>query len=172
MEGSDKLRVFGGGVCGLAVLYYAYQIYYYVSNWYSVTDIKKDTSCTEIYMLEVWLLTQDILWLVSLFLVLVVLLKPEAFKLLLCFMYLMGPVYFSWSAVAVGYYSAFLACCKKSQDQCTTFYPYSHPASFVVLLLVSLIFSALISVYLLALVTSVFWRYVSHRLESYRSLMN
>jgi hypothetical protein len=111
-----------------------------------------------------------VLWIASIVLLLVVLIKPSLYKLLLFFAYLMGPVYFTWSGVAVGYFSAFLACCKKHEDSCIEYYPSSHPASFMVLLAISLIFSALISIYLIILVSAIVWRYVQTRLASYANL--
>lgn len=82
----------------------------------------------------------------------------------------MGPVYFTWSGVAVGYFSAFYACCTKHEDKCVDYYPYSYPASFMILLAISIIFSALISLYLIALVGSVVIRYVQQRWMNYETI--
>ena len=113
----------------LAMLYYSYQIYLYSENWYSLDDIQEDTECDEMFSLEIWLFSQNILWLLSLLILLVVLLHPEFYKLLLCFLYFMGPVYLTWTLVALGYFSAFLACCKTEEDGCTEYYPYYSPKS-------------------------------------------
>ena len=162
--------MFGFGACTLALLYYAYQVYNYSVHWYKESDIDETTKCSEIYVLEIWLLTQNILWIVSIVLVLIVLAKPQCYKLLLFFAYLMGPVYFTWSAVAVGYFTAFLTCCKEVDDNCVTYYPASHPSSFTILLGVSLLFSACISLYLIALVGTIAFRWLQTRWQSYQSV--
>mmetsp|Transcript_32162 Transcript_32162/g.31913 ORF Transcript_32162/g.31913 Transcript_32162/m.31913 type:complete len:84 (+) Transcript_32162:261-512(+) len=82
----------------------------------------------------------------------------------------MGPVYLSWTLVAIGYYSWFLACCKKEQDQCTDFYPYQNPAGFIALIIVSLVFSALITLYLLSIIIQALWSYFRTRYQQYSHL--
>jgi hypothetical protein len=170
MDSNKQLRIFGGAVTFLAMLYYAYQIYLYLAHWYSLSDIREDTSCDEIYTLELWLLSQNIIWLSSLVLLLIVLVVPELYKLLLCFLYLMGPVYLSWTLVAIGYYSWFLGCCHKAQDDCTEFYPYQSPSGFIALIIVSLVFSALITIYLLSIVVQTLWAYFRTRFQQYSEL--
>jgi len=172
MDSSKRLRVLGLFITLIGILYYIFQIYLYFSHWYSLNKIQDMTSCDQIFTIELWLLSQDCLWLLSLLLLVIVLAKPELYKLLLCFLYLMGPVYFTWTVVAIGYYSTFLACCKEEQDDCTGFYPYSKPASFILLLIVSLVFSALIGVYLIALVVHSLWRYLSARFSHYTDLIS
>jgi hypothetical protein len=58
----------------------------------------------------------NVLWIASIALLILVLVMPALFKLLLFFAYLMGPVYFVWTAVAAGYFGAFLACCRMEAD--------------------------------------------------------
>ena len=171
MVGEGKVRTFGFIGCALALLYYSYEIYAYASHWNSLSDIKQSTQCTEIYVLELWLLTQNVLWITSIVMLMVVLVQPEYYKLLLCFLYVMGPVYFLWSAVSTTYYWAFVACCKAHLDGCVHFYPFSKAPSFFALLVVSLLFSGIISVYLVAIVGAVFWRYVERWLQQYSALM-
>jgi hypothetical protein len=166
---NKELRVSGGIAIFLAMLYYAYQIYTYLSNWYSLSDIQNDTSCDEIFTLELWLLSQDIIWLLSLSLLLTVLIDPELYKLLLCFLYLMGPVYLMWTLVAIGYYSWFVTCCNKVEDNCTDFYPYQAPLGFITLLVVSLVFSSLITFYLLSILVQALWGYFRSRFQQYTS---
>lgn len=162
--------MFGFGACTLALLYYGYQVYNYSVHWYKESDIDASTKCSEIFVLEVWLLSQNVLWIISIVLVLIVLAKPECYKLLLFFAYLMGPVYFMWSAVATGYFTAFLNCCKQVDDACDQYYPASHPSSFTILLGISLLFSATISLYLITLVGSIAYRWAQSRWQSYRSV--
>jgi len=155
----------------LAMLYYGYEVYLYLTNWYSLNEIQDDTNCDEIYTLELWLMSQNVIWLVSLSFLMIVLCEPEFYKLLLCFLYLMGPVYLSWTVVAIGSYSWFLACCKEKEDKCTDFYPYQNPAGFIALIIVSLVFSALITIYLLSIVIQALWSYMRNRYQHYTQLL-
>lgn len=171
MESAKQLRVFGGVITTLAMLYYGYQIYIYLSDWYSLDDIQEDTKCDEIFTLELWLLSQNIIWLLSLSFLLVVIMVPEFYKLLLCFLYFMGPVYLSWTLVAIGYYSWFLSCCKSEQDKCTDFYPYVSPAGFIALIIVSVLFSALITIYLLSILLQAILSYIRTHYQQYSDLL-
>lgn len=171
MDSSKKLRIFGGAITFLAMVYYSYEIYLYLSDWYSLDDIQDDTDCEEIYTLELWLLSQNLIWLAALSFLLIVLIVPELYKLLLCFLYLMGPVYLTWTVVAIGYYSWFLGCCKKEQDKCTDFYPYQSPAGFIALIIVSIVFSALITLYLLSIIIQTLWAYFRTRYQQYTDLL-
>ena len=170
MDSNKNLRIFGGVITTLAMVYYGYQAYIYVSNWYSLEDIQEDTSCDEIFTLELWLLSQNVLWVASLGLLLVVLIAPELYKLLLCFLYLMGPVYLTWTLVAIGYFSWFLTCCKKEEDKCTEFYPYKNPAGFIALIIVSAVFSTLITIYLLSVLLQALWGFFRTRYHQYTDL--
>ena len=171
MESSKKLRIFGGVITTLAMLYYSYEIYLYTDNWYSKGDIQEDTACGQVYALELWLLSQNIIWLISLLILLVVLVHPDFYKLLLCFLYFMGPVYLTWTLVAVGYFSAFLACCRDEEDGCTDYYPYASPAGFIALIIVNLILSSLVTLYLLSLVAQALWIYIRQRYQHYINLL-
>ena len=171
MEREDKARTFGFVGCALALLYYVYEVCFYAKHWNSIRDIKHSTQCRQIYLLELWLLTQNVLWAASILMLMAVLLKPTLYKLLLCFLYVMGPVYFLWTGVAAWYSWSFSACCKENLDGCVHYYPYTNSSSFSTLLVVSLLFSALISLYLLAIVASVFWRYVERWWSDYSPLL-
>lgn len=155
----------------MAMMYYAYEIYLYAANWYSLGEIQDDTHCDQIFPLEIWLVSQNVIWLVSLGFLMTVLLFPVTYKLLLCFLYLLGPVYLTWTIVAVGYYSAFLACCTSKEDKCTEYYPYYSPAGFVSLILISLMFSSLITVYLVSIIVQALWAYFRHRFSQYIELL-
>ena len=170
MDSNKNLRAFGVGVTILAMLYYGYQIYIYLSNWYSLDEIQDDTACDEIFTLQLWLLSQNVIWLISLCFLLIVLIEPECYKLLLCFLYFMGPVYLMWTIVAIGYYSWFLSCCRKEQDACIDFYPYQSPAGFIALIIVSLVFSALITIYLISIIIQTLWSYFRTRYQHYTDL--
>jgi hypothetical protein len=171
MESTKKLRVFGAVITLIAMIYYSYQIYLYILDWYSLDDIRFDTECDEIFTLELWLLSQNIIWLSALTLLLVVIAVPDFYKLLLCFLYLMGPVYLTWTIVAVGYYSWFLGCCHIQQDKCTEFYPYESPTGFIALIVVSLVFSALITVYLVSILVQSLWSFIRVRYQGYADLI-
>lgn len=171
MEREDKARTFGFLGCSLALIYYAYEVYFYAKHWSSMKDIKETTQCRQIYVLELWLLTQNLLWVTSILMLMAVLVQPTLYKLLLCFLYIMGPVYFLWTGVAMGYDWAFEACCKEHMDGCVHFYPYTNASGFFALLVVSLLFSALISLYLIVIVAAVFWRYVERAWNQYSSLV-
>ncbi|OMJ78382.1 hypothetical protein SteCoe_21814 [Stentor coeruleus] len=170
MDSNKKIRIFGGVITLLAMAYYGYQIYLYLSNWYSLDDIQEDTACDEIFTLELWLLSQNIIWLTSLGFLMIVLIIPEFYKLLLCFLYLMGPVYLTWTFVAIGYYSWFLGCCNSEQDSCVDYYPYLSPAGFIALIIVSVVFSALITIYLLSIIIQTLWGYIRTRYQNYTDL--
>lgn len=167
----DKARTMGFVGCSLALCYYSYEVYAYASHWDSWAAIKQSTQCPQLYVLELWLLTQNVLWIVAIGLLMMVLVKPEGYKLLLCFLYLMGPVYFVWSGVSAGYYWAFVACCKEKLDGCINYYPFTNYSSFTALLTISLLFSGLISLYLLVIVGAVFWRQLHRWLQSYAELL-
>ena len=167
----DKARAFGLAGCSLALLYYSYEIYAYATHWDSRSDIKRTTQCGQIYDLELWLLTQNILWISSILMLMAVLLKPSFYRLLLCFLYVMGPVYLMWSAAATWFYWNFVACCKNHLDGCVNYYPFTNASSFFALLVISIVFSALISVYLLVIVGAVFWRYIERWLHQYSTLL-
>lgn len=170
MDPVKKLRIFGIGITVLAMAYYSYEVYLYLADWYSLEDIQEDTACDEIFTLELWLLSQNLIWLSSLSCLLLVLILPELYKLLLCFLYLMGPVYLTWTLVAVGYYTWFLTCCNKESDQCTDFYPYKSPAGFIALIIVSIVFSALITIYLLSIVIHAILVYLHRHFQQYEDL--
>lgn len=53
MDSSKQVRIFGGVITLLAMLYYGYEIYLYATNWYSLDEIQNDTACDEIYTLEI-----------------------------------------------------------------------------------------------------------------------
>lgn len=167
----DKARTLGFVGCALAMSYYCYEVYAYMTHWDSWKVIKRSTQCPQLYVLELWLLTQNILWIAAISLLMVVLVKPEKYKLLLCFLYLMGPIYFLWSAVSTGYYWAFLSCCREKLDGCINYYPFTNSSSFAALLVISLLFSGLISVYLLVIVGAVFWRYLQRWVQNYAEVM-
>ena len=171
MESSKSLRIFGGVITTLAMVYYGYEIYLYCNNWYSLEQIQDETACDQIYSLELWLLSQSITWLVSLTLLLAVLIFPSFYKLLLCFLYLMGPVYLTWTLVAIGYYTSFLACCRADEDECEDYYPYYSPAGFIALIIVSLVFSSLITLYLLSIVVQALWAYFRRNFQQYTTLL-
>lgn len=170
MESDKKVRIFGCASIILAMVYYGYEVYVYLSNWHSLSEIQGNTACYEIFTLELWLLSQNIIWLLSLVFLLIVLIIPELYKLLLCFLYLMGPVYLTWTFVAVGYYSWFLACCQKEQDNCVSYYPYETPTGFIALVVVSVVFSALITIYLMSLLLQIMLNYFRTRYQQYSSL--
>jgi hypothetical protein len=170
MESSKTLRAFGGFITCLTMLHYVYQIYLYVENWSSLESIQESTDCDEIYTLQLWLLSQNVIWLIGLSLLLVVLILTDFYKLLLCFLYLMGPVYLIWTTVAIVYYTYFLDCCKKKMDKCCDFYPYQSPSSFVSLIIISLIFSVLISFYLLSIIFQSLLSYIRTRYQRYSDL--
>ena len=83
----------------------------------------------------------------------------------------MGPVYLTWTGVAIGYYSWFLGCCQTAQDKCTDFYPYQSPAGFIALIIVTLVFSGLITVYLMSIVIQTLWNYFRIRYQQYTDLI-
>lgn len=170
METNKKLRIIGGAVTFLAILYYGYQSYIYITNWESLNDIQSNTECDQVFSIELWLLSQNLIWIGSLGLVLLVLILPELYKLLLCFLYLMGPFYLAWTLVAIGYFASFLTCCTENDDKCTDYYPYQNPAGFIALLVVSLIFSGLITIYLLVIISQVLVSYFRSRFQQYSDL--
>ena len=171
MIGGKTFRLLGVAICQFALGYYSIQIIQFLSHWYSFGDIGEYTECTQLYVLEIWLLTQSIIWVIGITLILIVLIQPELYKLLLCFLYLMGPIYFLWSAVSAGYFSSFIACCKEVEDECTSFYPFTNPGNFVILIAISVFFSAIVSLYLFSILVSVFWNQINRYIQSYRALL-
>jgi hypothetical protein len=171
MTGGKTFRALGVTICVFALMYYSFQILQFLSHWYSLEDIGEYTECTQLYVLEIWLLTQSVLWVIGITLMLIVLIKPELYKLLLCFLYLMGPVYFVWTAVSAACFSSFIACCKEVEDECKSFYPFTNPGNFVILIAISLFFSAMVSLYLFSILVSVFWHHINRYIQNYRSLL-
>ena len=148
---------------------HGYQTYLYAEDWYSLGDYQKMTDCTQIYALELWSISQSILWAISLCFLLVIIIDPELYKLLLCFFYFLGPVYLTWTCVAVCFYSYFLDCCK--DEDCSDFYPYQSIGGFIALLIVSLVFSGLLSVYLISIIVQALWEYFRTRYRGYADLV-
>lgn len=93
MEGNKRFRVFAGATIVFAMLFYSYEIYLYIENWSSLDEIQQETECDEMFVLELWSFSTNVIWIVSLSVLVLVLVLPRLYKLLLCFMYFMGPVY-------------------------------------------------------------------------------
>lgn len=74
--------------------------------------------------------------------------------------------------VVIGYYTAFIACCRLEEDKCTDYYPYSNFTGFVALFIVSLVFSALITLYLISIITQVLWSYFRVYFQNYIELLS
>lgn len=167
MENSSKLRLAGGIVSSLAILYYLFEIEQQIENWVSYDDIINATDCPQVYGLEIWLLTQSGIWCGSICIMLFVFISPQMFKLMLCFMYLVGPVFFMWTIFALVVQVSFVNCCAKEMDKCEDFYPFKNSSNFVVLLVVSLLFSVSVTVLLVSILISALWQQVRNSVLRY-----
>lgn len=147
-----KVRAAGTMIASGALSYYLYEVCQHVYHWYPLSQIEELTECWEAYIVEVWLLTQNFVWCFSVMLVLVVLLYPDFPKLVLCFMYVLGPLFFIWTLSAGGFLVAFLVCCEDIKDNCIAFYPYSNTKNLVALFVVALLYSGVLSALLINLV--------------------
>jgi protein-S-isoprenylcysteine O-methyltransferase Ste14 len=151
MEASFKLRFFGTFSCVVIIFVYLYEIHQQLEAWLSFETISEITTCHEVYALEVWLLVQSSIWVVSLSFMILSFLKPDYVKFLLCFMYFVGPVFFIWTCFAMIAQFSFMACCAEEGDKCKDFYPYKYWKNFYILLGASFLFSLSISVILLGI---------------------
>ena len=80
---------------------------------------------------------------------------PQLFKLMLCFMYLVGPLFFLLTISALIVQISFINCCNLEVDKCEEFYPYKNAFNVIVLLVVSLLFSIAASILLISLLINV-----------------
>ena len=167
---NTKLRMGGAVISSIAILYYLFEIEQQIENWISSEKISELTLCSEVYGLELWLLCQSIIWCISLVIFLLVFLLPHLFKLMLCFMYLVGPLFFLWTMFAVIVQAAFMQCCLEEKDKCENFYPFKHSANFIVLLIVSLLFSISVSVILISIILGAFWQQMRGYIFRYQNL--
>lgn len=151
MEGSFKLRLFGSFSCIIIILVYLLEIKQELAVWLSFETISELTTCPEVYGLEVWLLIQSSIWVVSLTFMFLSFVKPDYVKFLLCFMYFVGPVFFIWTCFAIVAEFSFINCCVEEKDKCRDFYPFKYWKNFCVLLFASFLFSISISVILIGL---------------------
>lgn len=170
MEENSKLRIGGALISSIAILYYLFEIEQQVENWYSIGKIAELTTCSEVFGLEIWLLSQSVIWCLSLFIILLVFLLPHLVKLMLCFMYLVGPLFFLWTTFAIIMQATFMNCCSKEEDKCENFYPYKHSANFIVLLVVSLLFSISVSILLISIIIGALWQHIQSSVFRYNSV--
>lgn len=87
------MRMLGGLFCVAGMIYYMYEIYDNIDNWYSKSDIDDMTECGEVFVLQAWLITQSFIWCFSIMVTLSFLINPELYQLMLCFVYLIGPAH-------------------------------------------------------------------------------
>ncbi|OMJ77287.1 hypothetical protein SteCoe_23155 [Stentor coeruleus] len=168
MENNSKLRLAGSVVSSLAILYYLFEIEQQIENWVSYDDIINVTDCPQVYGLEIWLLTQSGIWCGSICIMLAVFIAPHMFKLMLCFMYLVGPVFFMWTVFALIVQASFVNCCAEEMDKCEDFYPFKNSSNFVVLLVVSLLFSVSVTVLLASVLISALWQQIRNSILRYQ----
>ncbi|CAG9331294.1 unnamed protein product [Blepharisma stoltei] len=171
METNKQARICGGIILSLAMMYYGYQVYDYSISWYEMEKLKNATVCFEVDILESWLISHNIIWLLALSLLLLILIIPEIQALFLCFLYILGPLYLSWSLVATVYYGLFMACCREIRDRCVNFYPFQDPPGFIALITVSIIFSSLLTIYLLSILLENLLSYFRERFQQYSHLL-
>ncbi|OMJ73076.1 hypothetical protein SteCoe_28328 [Stentor coeruleus] len=168
MENNSKLRFAGSFVSILAILYYFFEIEQQIENWVSYDDIINTTDCYQVYGLEIWLLTQSGIWCGSIFIILTVFIAPQMFKFMLFFMYLVGPMFFMLTIFALVVQVSFVNCCTEEMDNCEDFYPFKNSSNFIVLLVVSLMFSASITMLLISILISALWQQVRNSVLRYQ----
>ena len=165
MEDQVKVRVSGFVFCTLILAFFSFQVYWFSNEWVPLAKIQVSTQCTQIFVLNLWELTQNLLWILSLLFIMLVIVKPEAYRSLLVSLYFLGPVFFLWTSVALGFFISFNSCCADLQDGCVHFSDYRHSDTSYGQLVVSLVLSGTISIYLLCLLGQVIWTYLDRSLE-------
>jgi hypothetical protein len=170
MEENSKFRVIGGIASSIVVCYYCIEIKNQIQTWYSYDKILELTVCSQVYGLELWLLMQSVIWCISIVIMIIVFAFPHMLKLMLCFLYLIGPLFFILTGFAIIAEINFIECCNNEQDKCLHFYPYKASMNFLVLLIISLLFSISVSVLLVSIVFGVIWDYMRDELERYENV--
>lgn len=160
MEDQVKVRVSGFVFCTLVLAFFSFQVYWFSSEWVPLAKIEAATECTQIFVLNLWELTQNLLWILALMFVLLVIAKPAAYRTLLVSLYFLGPVFFLWTSIALGFFLSFNHCCQDKKDGCIHFSDYRHADTTYGQLIVSLILSGTISIYLLCLMGQLVWTYI------------
>lgn len=170
MEGSFKVRVFGSFSCCIIIAVYIIEINQELKSWLPFESITELTVCHEVYGIEIWLIVQSVIWVISLFFMLLSFLKPDYIKFLLCFMYFVGPVFFIWTCFAVIAQFSFISCCQDANDKCKDFYPYKNWRNFCLLLGASFVFSVSISVVLIGLLAGALVQRMRNSLNLYQNI--
>lgn len=161
------MRLLGSLFCVVGMVYYMYEIYNNIDNWYSRSAIDDMTQCSEVFVLQAWLITQSFIWCFSIIITLSFLVDPDFYQTMLCFVYLLGPTHLIWTIVAVISFVSFTICCKEAQDGCRNFYPYKDAVSMGILLGFSLVFALLVTVFLLTVMFQTVWRRYNNYLCGY-----
>ena len=117
------------------------------------------------------MLSLSFTWVLCLLGFLVVAIHPPTYKLLLCMLYLFGPLNLVWTSVATVGFVLFQLCCVDAQTECQQFYAYTHSANITVLLAISLVFSLVVSIVLVLIVMGPLWQRLSQGLRGYVELL-
>lgn len=167
MDEVTKARTSGVVMLCVFLGFFGLQTYLYVSEWVPWAKLVTATQCTQIYVLYLWEVTQSLVWIFSLLVAMIALLKPDSARILLVSSYFLGPVLFVWTVTALGFYSSFLSCCDEAKDSCMRFHDFRHAKTSYEMLAVTLGFSALISCVQLCLLGQVVWDWVDSYLKRY-----
>lgn len=167
MDDLAKARTSGLLFLCFLLLFFGLQTYLYASEWIPWAKLVTSTQCTQIYVLYLWEVTQGLVWIFSLLVAMIAVLRPDSYRILLVSSYFLGPVLFAWTATALGFYSSFLACCDEAKDSCTHFQDFRHAKTSYEMLAVTMGFSGLISTVLLCMVGQMVWDWADSYLKQY-----
>ncbi|CAG9314943.1 unnamed protein product [Blepharisma stoltei] len=165
-----KSKTLCGCMCGVSFIYYSYEILSHLDDWYSYEEIKEMTECSEVYAVEVWMLSQCFVWWLAILTVFTIYLELHVYKGFLVFLYLIGPVYFVCTTIIVWYLGSFIICCDEEMDECVNFYPYTHLASILVLMGLSMLLSITMNAILLTSFLGPYWSHIRASLIQYTNI--
>ena len=162
MDDLVKLRGVGLLLCTVVLAGLSVVMYSYWAEWSESTE---STTCGQWEMMYEWELGQNGLWMTSVAILLWVMVKPEMYRSLLMSLYLLGPVFFIWTAVGLFSFSSFRSCCMTTRDSCLHFSSYQGASLVYGQMLVSLLMSGLLSLVLFCILACIAWSYLDKRIQ-------
>ncbi|CAG9327316.1 unnamed protein product [Blepharisma stoltei] len=136
-----SIKIIGGFICSLVILLYSTEIYKRVSNWNSYAEVQEDTVCYEVFFIEIWLIFQNTIWIIVIAISLSLLIIPNNLMVILLALYVLGPFFLFATLICLAITIKFFSCCNDEQDNCIDYFPYKEQSDFLMIMLVSLMFS-------------------------------
>ena len=167
MDAEKKLRLSSFALCSLLLLFFSAQVYFSLQEWIPFPKIELATECRQVYVLNLWDLTANFLWILAVGVGAYVAWRPEMYRVLLVAMYFLGPVFLVWTGTALAFFNSFVSCCGEVKDNCVHFSAYLHSDTSYLQLLITLFMSSLLSLYLLCVLCIVIWTYLDEWMRAH-----